>query len=403
MNFEPPKRIQTLLSDIRRFVERELYPLELTFFTDGFAAVEDALAQKRQDVKARGWWLPQIATELGGMGLSLVEHALIAAELGRSPLAHYAFNCQSPDSGNMVLLLERATSSQKERFLKPLLEGEVRSCFAVTEPERAGSNPTWQGTTAVRNGDDYVLNGHKWFITGADGAAFAIVMATTNPDGALHERSSMFIVPTDTPGFILEENVFTMGRQGEGWASNGELRFRDCRIPKANLLGGEGEGYAIWQERLGPSRIHQCMRWIGVCERSYDLMCDFALKREVGPGEPLADKQFVQGWIAESRGEIDAARLLVLDTAWQTEKSNAIETRDRIGLIKFHVAQTLGRVIDRAVQIHGALGLTDWTPLAYFYRTERGARLYDGTDEVHKLNAARRLLRRYRESASGGA
>ena len=403
MDFDISKRMQTLLAEVRQFVEEEVYPLELPFLTDGFGAVEEALNEKREDVKARGWWLPQIGKEQGGMGLSLVEHGLLTAELGRSPLGHYVFNCQNPDSGNMTILMDRATDSQKELFLDPLLEGEVRSCFAVTEPEYAGSNPTWQGTTAVKDGGDYVINGHKWFTTGADGAVFAIVMAVTDAEAPVYERSSMFIVPTDTPGFIFEENVSTMGRQGEGWASNGELRFRDCRVPESQLLGNLGEGYAIWQERLGPARIHQCMRWIGVCERSYELMCDYALKREVGPGEPLAEKQFVQGWIAESRAEIDAARLLVLNTAWQTERSSAQETREQIGLIKFHVAQILGRVIDRAVQVHGALGLTDWTPLAHFYRTERGARLYDGTDEVHKIAAARRLLRKYQESIGGGA
>ena len=265
----------------------------------------------------------------------------------------------------------------------------------MTEPEFAGSNPVWMATAAVRDGDQYVIDGHKWFTSSAEGSAFAIVMAVTDPAAPAHRRASQVVVPMDTPGVVLVRNISTMGDAGSDWMSHAELRFEQVRVPASNLIGEEGAGFALAQERLGPGRIHHCMRWIGICERSFRLMCERAVSRELSPGQPLGNQQAIQHWIAESRAEIDASRLLVLDTAEQIERNGAYAARDRISIIKFHVAGVLQRVLDRAIQVHGALGMTDDTPLAGWYRHERGARIYDGPDEVHKSSVARRILKSY--------
>ena len=395
MDFSIPDELQVVLKKAREFVEQELYPLEPIFFEQGFATVEPELHKKRAKVKQMGMWLPQIEKEHGGMGLSLLEHGLFSAEIGRTPLGNFAFNCQAPDSGNMELLLQYASPEQQEKYLKPLLNGDIRSCFGMTEPDFPGSNPVWMGTTAVKDGDDYVLNGRKWWTTGGDGATFCVVMAVTDPNAPPHFRASQILVPTDTPGFIIETTTPFMGHRGESWASHSEVRLDNCRVPQANRLGPEGAGFLMAQERLGPGRIHHCMRWIGVCERAFDLMCQYAVKRDISPDRPLASKQFIQGWIAESRAEIDAARLMVLHAAWVIDNHGAKAARDDISLIKFTVANTMMRVVDRALQAHGGLGVTDYTPLAMFYRMERAARIYDGTDEVHKLSVAKRILQRY--------
>ncbi|MCP4426882.1 MAG: acyl-CoA dehydrogenase, partial [Chloroflexi bacterium] len=296
MMFEISPELKMILSTIREFVEEEIMSLERPFLDQDFDTLWPLLAEKRAKAKSLGLWLPQIPMEYGGMGLSLVEHGHVSEILGRTPLGHYIFNCQAPDAGNMEILIEHGTPEQKERFLEPLLAGEIRSCFSMTEPEHPGSNPTWMSTTAlisetaVRDNDDYLINGHKWFATGGDGAAFAIVMAVTNPDAGRHRRASQIIVPTDTPGFRLVRNTSVMGERGQGWASHAEIMYDNVRVPKSNLLGAEGAGFAIAQERLGPGRIHHCMRWIGICERAFDLMCRYANLREVAPGRPLADQ-----------------------------------------------------------------------------------------------------------------
>jgi alkylation response protein AidB-like acyl-CoA dehydrogenase len=310
-------------------------------------------------------------------------------------LGHFLCNCQAPDAGNLEILIEFGSDEQRRRWLAPLARGAVRSCFAMTEPGFPGSNPTWMGTTARRDGDDYVLDGRKWFASAADGAAFAVVLAMTDAEAPPHRRATMFVVPADAPGYRLVRNVPVMGDAGAGWASHGEIELAGCRVPAAHRLGGEGDGFAIAQARLGPGRIHHGMRWIGVAERAFDLMCRRAVARRLTPDRALGEEPAVGAWIAESRAEIDAARLLVLDAARRIDAEGARAARERISLIKFHVAGVLDRVLDRAVQVHGALGMTDDTPLAWFYRHERGARIYDGPDEVHKAAVARRILRRY--------
>ena len=395
MDFAISPKMTELLARLREFLEREIMPLEKTVAQQGFKASQPQLKALRAKAREHGFWLPQIHREHGGLGLSLMEHGMVSEVLGRSPLGHYTCNCQAPDAGNMEILIQFGTDEQKQKFLAPLLRGEIRSCFSMTEPDRPGSNPTWLDTQAVRDGDHYVINGHKWFTSSADGAAFAIVMAVTNPDGAPHERASQIIVPLDTPGFRFVRNIEIMGHAGDDYDSHAEVRYENCRVPVSNLLGGEGAGFLIAQERLGPGRIHHCMRWIGICERSFDLMCQRAATREVTPGKPLGTKEIVQAWIAESRAEIDAARLAVLHAAWKIDNQGLYQSRSEVSCIKFFVADVLLKVIDRAIQVHGALGVTSDTPLAAFLRNERGARIYDGADEVHKVVVARQALKNF--------
>ena len=388
--------IEQLLTKIRTFVREEVYPLEQSFLHQPFKELVPVLQAKRNQIKAAGMWVPHLPTEYGGLDLTLLEFARVSEELGRTPLGHYLFNCQAPDIGNTEILIAHGTDEQKERYLTPLIRGEVRSCFSMTEPEHPGSNPTWMSTTAVADGDDLVINGHKWFTSSAEGASFAIVMAVTDPaSDNPHKKASQIIVPIPTDGFEFIRNINVMGDEGSDYASHAEVRYVNCRVPRKHLLGNEGAGFAIAQERLGPGRIHHCMRWIGICERAFDLMCDYAAHRQLAPGVLLGSKQNIQEWIAESRAEIDSARLLVLDTAAKIDRDGSRPARERISLIKFWVAGILQKVLDRAIQVYGALGLTDATLLSYWYRHERGARIYDGPDEVHKTVVAREALRRF--------
>lgn len=402
MDFSLPRETQALLARFSEFLQREVYPLELAFLNQPYFSIEPELNKVRARVKAEGLWAPQIPKAWGGMGLSLCDFALVSEVLGQSPLGHLMFGCQAPDAGNMEVLIRHGSDEQKERYLRPLARGEIRSCFAMTEPDTPGSNPTRLAARAVRDGDHYVIDAHKWFTSGADGAAFAVVMAVTDPGAPPHSRASMFIVPTDHPGYQRIRNIPLFGHAGEGYPSHSEVRFTACRVPLSSRLGPEGAGFAIAQERLGPGRIQHCMRWIGICERSFQLMCQRASRRQIGSTddtETLANKQIIQAWIAEARAEIDAARLLVLRTAWRIDQAEHhgrdgfYDAQVDVSLIKFHVANVMLRVVDRAVQVHGALGLTSDTVLSHFYSHERGARIYDGPDEVHKLAAARRLLK----------
>ncbi len=396
MDFSESERVAAFRPIVREFVRRELLPLERTFLQQGFAAVLPQLDAARAKAKETGLFAAHMPPEYGGAGLALTEFAHLSQELGSTPLGHYVFNVQAPDIGNMELLLEHGTQAQKERWLHPLARGEIRSCFTMTEPEFAGSNPVWMGTTAKRDGDAWVIRGHKWFASGADGAAFAICMAVTSPDAKdPYRRASMIVVPTDTPGFERVGNLSIMGHRGSGWASHGEVMYHGARVPLENLLGGEGEGFKLAQHRLGPGRIHHCMRWIGICERALDILCHHAATRELAPGELLGSRQLVQQWIAESRAEIDGARLMVLHAAWKIERAGAPAARDEISLIKFTVARTLQRVVDRAIQALGGLGMTDDTPLAFWWAHERAGRIYDGADEVHISTVAKRILRPY--------
>jgi acyl-CoA dehydrogenase len=393
------EKTKKLLPIIKKFIEEELYPLETTENMSGdFSLVEPHLHQLRKKVKSMGLWGLALPESEGGQGLTLTEFGQVSEYLASSPFGHFAFNSQAPDIGNMELLHKYANEGLKEKYLTPLTKGEIRSCFSMTEPEFAGSNPTRMGTMAVKDGDDYVINGHKWFTSSADGAAFAIVMAVTNPDAAPHKRASQILVPLDNPGYEFVRNIPIMGHSGDSWASHAEVKYNNVRVPQSNLIGPEGEGFLLAQERLGPGRIHHCMRFIGIAERSFDLMCKYAVKRELKDGVYLADQQSIQNFIAESRVEIDACRMLVLRTAKKIDEEGSKAARAEISGIKFFTANMMLRVIDRAIQTHGGLGMTNDVILSYWYAHERASRIYDGADEVHKVSLAKTLLRPYRNA-----
>ncbi|MDA8404817.1 MAG: acyl-CoA dehydrogenase family protein [Desulfobacteraceae bacterium] len=396
MDFTISEKMQVILEMVNEFVDRELIPLEPAFLSRPLSEIAPVIAEKQKKVKQMELWGPCYPKDLGGMGLSLMEHALVSEALGRTPLGHYVFWCQAPDVGNIELLEMFANEEQKKTYLHPLVKGDIRSCFSMTEVNLAGSNPVMMDTTAVKDGNDYVINGQKWYTTSADGANFAIVMAKTNPEASPYLQASMIIVPCDTPGFNLVRNIPVMGHSGEGYFSHGEILYQNCRVPLANLLGPEGHGFVLAQERLGPGRIHHCMRWIGICNRAFDLMCKRASERVIIPdGRTLATRQIIQAWIAECAAEIQAARLMVLHAAWRIQNQGAKAAREEISMIKFKVANVMQKVIDTALQVHGGLGMTDDTILAFFFRHERAARIYDGADEVHKVSLAKQILKRY--------
>jgi len=395
MDFTISEKMKTILGMIDEFVDKELIPLEPEFLTTPSTSLLPVFEEKRKLVRQMELWAPNHPKEYGGMELDLLEHALVSESLGRSPLGHYIFGCQAPDAGNIEILHQFGSDAQKEKYLRPLVDGKIRSCFSMTEVELPGSNPVMMDTTAVKDGDDYVINGQKWYSSSADGSEFAIVMAVTNPEAGPYMQASMIIVPTDTPGFNLVRNIPVMGHAGEGYFSHAEILYQNCRVPQTNLLGAEGHGFVIAQERLGPGRIHHCMRWVGICNRAFDLMVARARDRIIAPDRKLAAKQIIQSWIAECAADIQAARLMVLHAAWMIENVGKKEARKEISLIKFVVANVMQKVIDRALQVHGGLGMTDDTILAFYYRHERAARIYDGADEVHKISVAKRILREY--------
>ena len=383
-----------LVSRYQAFLKEFIYPIEKEIIYGSFKSHLPKLRELRALAQSKGLFTPHLSIDEGGLGLSLPEFARISEVLGTSPLGHYIFNCNAPDIGNMELMHAFASPFLKETYLKPLQRGEIRSCFSMTEPEHAGSNPIHMSTQAVLEGDEYVINGHKWFTTAADGAQFTIVMAITNPEAEnVYQRASMILVPLDNPGYRLVRNISIMGDEGEDYLSHGEVEFTNCRVPKSHLIGEEGQGFTLAQVRLGPGRIHHCMRWIGICERALGLMCDRAMSRELNPGKFLSGQQTIQNWIAESAAEIKASRLLVLHTAEKIEKEGAKAAKEDISTIKFFVSDVLMKVLDRSIQVHGALGITDDTLLSFWYRHERGARIYDGPVEVHKSVLAKSILK----------
>jgi len=378
---------------VRAFMEEHVYPNEPVLFHEDEAA--DALvAELQQAAKDAGLWAPHLPPEAGGSGSGFIEYAYLNEEIGRSFIAQLIFGCQAPDAGNGEILHLYGTDAQKERYLKPLVEGATRSFFGMTEPEVAGSDPTLLRGRAVRDGDDWVINAHKWFSSGADGAGFGIVMVVTDPDAAPHERASMIVVPTDAPGYELVRRIPVMGHEGRGWGTHCETRFTDVRVPAENTLGPVGSGFTIAQKRLGPGRIHHVMRWLGQMQRAFELLCSYSLERKAFGGS-LAEKQTVQNWIADSAAEIQACRLMTLQAAHRLDDGE--EARVEVSLIKFYAARVLHDVIDRAIQVHGGLGVTEDTPLAQMYRMARAARIYDGADEVHKMVVARRILREFED------
>jgi acyl-CoA dehydrogenase len=381
---------------VRAFMEEHVYPNERALTAEDDSA-DTLIADLQQKAMDAGLWAPHLPPEAGGSGSGFLEYADLNEEIGRSFIAQLIFGCQAPDAGNAEILHLYGTGEQKKRFLRPLVAGEVRSFFGMTEPEVAGSDPTLLQGRAVRDGDEWVIDAHKWFSSGADGAGFGVVMVVTDPDADPHRRASMILVPTDAPGYELVRRVSVMGHEGRGWGTHCETRFTNVRVPVSNTLGEPGDGFRIAQKRLGPGRIHHVMRWLGQMQRAFELMCSYALERKAFGG-PLAEKQTIQNWIAGSAAEIQACRLMTLQAAHRLDDGD--EARVEISLLKFHAARVLNDVIDRALQVHGGLGMTDDAPLAVMYRMARGARIYDGADEVHKMVVARRILRAFEDGST---
>jgi alkylation response protein AidB-like acyl-CoA dehydrogenase len=386
----PGEQIEGLRARYRAFMEEHVYPNERTLRTDDPGLIRSLRAKARE----QGLWAPHVPPEAGGTGQGFLAYALLNEEIGRSTYAQLVFGCQAPDAGNAEILHLYGTAEQKERWLRPLVAGEVRSFFSMTEPEVPGSDPTTLRTTAVRDGEEWVIDGHKWFSSGADGAAFGIVMAVTDPGAEQHRRASQIIVPADTAGVEIGRPIPVLGHAGSGWSTHCEVWYRGVRVPVDNTLGEPGEGFRIAQKRLGPGRIHHVMRWLGQMQRAFELLCSYSLEREAF-GSRLAEKQTVQNWIADSAAEIHACRLMTLDAARKIDEGD--EARVEISVIKYYAARVLHDVVDRAIQVHGARGLTDETPLAEMYANARAARIYDGPDEVHRMVVSRRILKEFEE------
>jgi acyl-CoA dehydrogenase len=379
------------LEQVRAFMNERVLPNERILDREDDEA--EALVAKLQDeVRGLGLWAPHVPPEAGGTGTGFLDYAYLNEHIGRTVWGQLVFGCQAPDAGNAEILHLFGTAEQKERWLFPLVAGTIRSFFSMTEPEVPGSDPTTLRTRAVRDGDDWVIDGHKWFSSGAQGAAFGIVMAVTDPDADPHARATQIVVPADTPGVDVVRPITVMGHAGRGWTTHCEVRYTSVRVPVGNTLGGEGAGFMIAQKRLGPGRIHHVMRWLGQMQRAFEIMCAYSLERETF-GEPLARKQTVQNWVADSYAEIQACRLMTLDAAHKID--GGAEARVEVSAIKFFAAKVLGDVIDRAIQVHGARGLTDETPLAHMAMMARGGRIYDGPDEVHRQVVAKRILRAF--------
>jgi acyl-CoA dehydrogenase len=394
-DFSTEPEFQRKLDWMSEFVRTEIYPLE-TLDLD-WTQLRRAIEPLQKQVKEQELWAAHLDPELGGQGYGQVKLGLMHEILGASPLAPLVFGNQPPDSGNGEILAAAGTAEQRERWLQPLLAGEMYSAFALTEPDNAGADPTRLSTTAVGDGDGWIINGRKWFISNASIADFIIVVAVTEPDAAPHRRASQFIVPAGTPGLRIVRDLATLTHEQvrpNSYPSHAEVAFDNVRVPAEAMLGGPGDGFAVAQKRLGPGRIHHCMRWIGQANRAFDMMCERATYR-YAHGGVLGEKQTIRNWIADSAAEIAAARLMTLHAAWVIDRHGASAARKEIALIKFFGAKVLHDVIDRSLQVHGSLGFSADLPLESMYRSARAARLYDGPDEVHRDSVAKLILRDY--------
>ncbi|MEV0330613.1 acyl-CoA dehydrogenase family protein [Micromonospora echinospora] len=402
MDFGFDARTTELHEALLRFLEERIYPAEAVHAEQVAAAGDPwarppVLAELKAEARARGLWNLFLPDPRHGAGLTNLQYAPLAELTGRSPhLAPEALNCAAPDTGNMELLAAFGTGEQQDRWLRPLLDGEIRSAFCMTEPAVASSDATNIATRIVRDGDEYVVDGRKWWSSGAmdPRCELLIVMGKTDPDGERYRQQSMILVPRDTPGVTIRRGMTVFGYSDAAHGGHAEIDFTDVRVPVANLVGVEGGGFAMAQARLGPGRIHHCMRLVGMAERALDLMCRRVLDR-VAFGRPLAEQGVVQEWIAESRVRIEQARLLVLKTAWLMDTVGNRGAHTEIQAIKIAAPAMAEWVIDKAVQAHGGAGVSQDTPLAALWAQARTLRLADGPDEVHRASLARRELRRH--------
>ncbi|MBV8991596.1 MAG: acyl-CoA dehydrogenase family protein [Solirubrobacterales bacterium] len=399
--FATEPEFERQLEWMRSFVREHIWPLETLVDELGWEGLVRAAAPLQEQVKERGLWAAHLDPELGGQGFGQVKLGLMHEILGTSAIAPLAFGNAAPDSGNSEILALAGTPEQKERYLYPLLAGDVKSAFSMTEPGNAGSDPTLLDTTAVRDGNEWVINGHKWFSTNGSIANFLIVMAVTDPEARPHQRASMFVVDADNPGVTIVRDIATMEHPWDSFGRYGnhaEILYEDVRVPADAILGSEGAGFLIAQQRLYPGRIHHCMRWLGVARRAFDMLCERSLYR-YSHGSPLSGHQTIQNWIADSAAEMQAAKLMTLNAAWKMDTAGVAAARTEIAMIKYYGAKVLHDVVDRALQAHGGLGYSTDLPLEAMYRYARAARIYDGPDEVHRASVARQLLRGYEPPA----
>lgn len=401
-DFETEPEFEAQLEWMRTFVREEIFPLETLNLN--YDQILVAIKPLQEQVKARGLWAAHLDHDLGGQGFGQLKLGLMHEILGQTPLGPVVFGSNAPDSGNAEIIAIGMKMSGRtdhwEPWLTPLLEGKIRSGFSMTEPATAGSDPTLLKTRAVRDGDEWVISGHKWYTTNGSVANILIVMAVTNPDVHAYQGSSMIIVPVTTPGVTIVRDVASMDDPEVSYGKFGnhaEIIYDEVRVPAANLIGNEGDGFLLAQARLGPGRIHHCMRWLGQSQRAFDMLCERAVSRFTH-GSLLAEKQTIQNWIADSKAEMHAARLMTLHAAWKMDQVGASQSRDEIAMIKYFGATVLYNVIDRALQAHGALGYSADMPLEAMYRAARAARIYDGPDEVHRQTVARRALKGYEPS-----
>jgi acyl-CoA dehydrogenase len=392
IDFTMPAHVLELRDKVRAFIKEEIDPKDAEMQKSG--AWREGIIELRKSARARGLWLPHMPKEFGGLGLGPMAIAMISAECGRSRLASFILNVQAPDEGNMHTLLHFGTPEQKEKYLRPLCEGRIRSCFAMTEPEVAGSDPTQIRTHAEKQGDNWVINGHKWFISGAHGAKFAIVIAKTDPNADPPQaRNSAFIVDLPNEGFQIVRDIDTMAGKG----NHCEIKLENLVVSADAMLGPRGQGHTLGQVRLGPARLAHCMRWIGSAEVALEMLVKRASERQVQGGF-LIDKQAIQFMISESTMELYAAKLMVLHAAFLIE--NKMPFRQEVSICKHHVANMLWRITDRAIQVHGALGYSTDTPLESMLRHARSARLVDGADEVHMTQIARHVVEAFKRDGS---
>jgi acyl-CoA dehydrogenase len=395
-DFETEPEFEEQLVWAREFVREEVTPLELLDVEQ--PVMDRIMAPMKEEVKRRGMWAAHLEPELGGGGWGQVRLGLLHEILGRTYYGPQVFGNNAPDSGNAELIaLGSKSEEQKEKWLYPLLEGKLRSAFSMTEPG-AGADPTLIATQAVRDGEEWVINGHKWFTSHGSVSDFLLLMCVTNPDVHPRQGISMIIVPTDTPGVDVVRDIPTMEHPTEHFGKMGghsEVIYRDVRVPYENLVGNEGDGFVLAQKRLGPGRIHHAMRWLGQSQRAFDMLCERAVSRYTH-GSYLAEKQTIQNWVADSMAEMTQARLLTLYAAWKMDKVGAANARVEIAMIKFAGAQVLYNVIDRSIQVYGSLGFSTDMPLEHMYRAARAARIYDGPDEVHRVTVARQILKGYK-------
>src|SRR4051812_32618867 len=390
IDFTIPPDLADLLERIRSYIVEDVFPAELEIAEpENLLSSWHVVDRLRDRARERGIYTPHLPEEYGGLGVGVLGMALISQECGVSGLASLGLNAMAPDEGNMHTLLIAGDAEQLETYLRPLAEGRTRSCFAMTEPDVASSDPTNLETTAVRDGDEWVLNGTKWCITGADGAAFSIVVAKTGTDEAAgHRNYSLILVPTDTPGWKIDRHPEWMGSHSPG--GHPVISLTDVRVPLGNLLGKEGEGFVIAQKRLAGGRLAHAMRWIGVSQRALDLTSERLLSRKAF-GKELARHQALQFMIADSAIDLYASRLMVLHAAWKVE--HGLPHRQEIAMVKTFVPEAFGRIVARAVQIHGAAGIAMDLPISRWYADARAARIYDGASEVHRMTIARELLK----------